>query len=94
MARKGARYAPEQIVRILSQANVMLERGLTIEQACKELGISPASYYKWRGQYAGITQQAAKDLSKLKRENARLKQLVADQALRMQILEDGLRGKF
>jgi len=94
MAKKGSRYSAEQVVRLLRQADVMLDRGLTIEQVCKQLDISTASYYKWRNQYAGMTQKAAKDLSKLKRENAHLRDLVADQALRLRILEDGLKGKF
>ena len=94
MAKKGTRYTPEQIVRLLRESLELQAGGLTIEQACKELDISPAAYYKWRNRYAGMDESAAKDLTELKRENARLRRLIADQALRMQILEDGLKGKF
>ena len=94
MAKKGTRYKPEQIVRILRHVLELTAGGLTVELACKQLGISTASYYKWRNAYAGMTESAAKDLTALRRENARLKRLVADQALKVQILEDGLQGKF
>jgi transposase-like protein len=94
VARKGTRYSDEQIVKLLREADQLLDRGMKVAEVCKQIDISLAAYYKWRNRYAGMTQQAAKDLTELRRENARLKRLVADQALRMQILEDGLRGKF
>ena len=94
MARKGTRYTDEQIVKLLREADELLDRGLKVHEVCKQVDISLAAYYRWRNRYAGMTQRAAKDLTELRRENARLKRLVADQALRMQILEDGLKGKF
>ena len=94
MARKGAKYRPEQIVRLLKQAENLRDQGLTIARVCRELNISEASYYKWRGQYAGLDSTEAAQLGELRRQNAQLKKLVADQALDLSILKEALKGKF
>ena len=76
MPRK--RYSTEQIVTKLRQAEVELGRGLRTPQACKELGVSEQPYYRWRKEYGGVRLDQAKRLKELKRENTRLKTLVAD----------------
>jgi putative transposase len=85
------RHSAEQIVSKLRQADVALGKGLRVPDACKELGISEQTYYRWRQKYGGMAPEVAKQLKALEKENARLKRLVADQALDMQILKEAAR---
>ena len=88
------RYSTEQIVSKLRQAEVELGRGLCVPQMCKKLGISEQTYYRWRKEYGGLRLDQAKRLKELERENTRLKQLVADQALGNAILKEVASGNF
>ena len=88
------RYSTEQIVGKLRQADVALGRGLRVPQMCKKLGISEQTYYRWRKEYGGLRLDQAKRLKELERENTRLKQLVADQALGNAILKEVASGNF
>ena len=92
MPRK--RYSPEQIVTKLRQAEVELGRGMRTPQVCKKLGISEQTYYRWRKEYGGLRHDQAKRLKALERENARLKRVVADQALDNAILKEAASGNF
>ncbi len=82
---KQIRRTAEQIIRKLRQAEVLLGQGKTVEQVCRELGISDATYYKWRKDYGGMGMPQAKRLKELELENARLKRVVADLSLNNQI---------
>ena len=88
------RYTPEQIVAKLRQAEVELAKGQATGLVCKKLGISEQSYYRWRREYGGLAVDQAKRLKDLEKENARLKKLVADQALDMAILKEISSGNF
>ena len=88
------RYSTEQIVSKLRQAEVELGRGLRVPQMCTKLGISEQTYYRWRKEYGGLRLDQAKRLKELERENTRLKQLVADQALGNAILKEVASGNF
>jgi putative transposase len=90
----GKRHSPEQIVRKLRQAEARLAAGASIPEAARELGISEATFHRWRNQYGGMSSQEAKRLKKLEKENARLKKLVAEQALDIDILKEVSRGNF
>ena len=72
----------------LRQAEVELAKGQATGLVCKKLGISEQSDYRWRREYGGLTVDQAKRLKDLEKENARLKKLVADQALDMAILKE------
>ena len=85
------RYSVEQIVSKLRQADVGLGKGLRVPDVCRELGISEQTYYRWRQKYGGMAPDMAKRLKGLEKENGRLKRLVADQALDMQILKEAAR---
>ena len=82
------RYSTEQIVSKLRQAEVELSRGLRVPLVWKKLGISEQTYDRWRKEYGGLRLDQATRLKKLERENTRLKQLVADQALDNAILKE------
>lgn len=88
------RHSVEQIVAKLREADVMLGKGLRVPEACKQLGISEQTYYRWRTKYGGMDPQMAKQLRELERENGRLKRVVADQALDIQILKEAARPNF
>jgi len=90
MPRKN--YSTEQIVTKLRQAEVELGRGVRTPQVCKKLGISEQTYYRWRKEDGGLRLDQAKRLKELERENARLKRLVADQALDNAILKEVASG--
>ena len=92
MARKG--FKPEQIIHMLREAEVRLAGGSTVGEVCRALSISEQSYYRWRKEYGGMQVSQAKRLKELEKENARLKKLVADQALDKAILEEALRGNY
>ena len=87
-------HSPEQVVLKLRQADELLVGGSSVEQVCKELGVSDATYYKWRKQYGQMKVDQVRQLKDLQKENARLKKLVADQALDMQILKEALQGNY
>ncbi len=90
----GKGYSPEQIVRKLRQAEGELATGSTIPEVARELGISEATFHRWRKQYGGMSPQEAKRLKELEKENARLKNMVAEQALDIDILKEVNRGNF
>jgi putative transposase len=88
------RHSPEQIVHKLRQADEKLASGASVPEIARELGVSEATYHRWRNQYRGMNPSETKRLKELEKENARLKQLVADQALDIQILKEASRKNF
>ena len=75
-------------------SEVHLAQGETVGQAVRRLGVSEQSYYCWRREYGGMRVDQAKRLKELERENARLKRLVAEQALDNSILREVASGNF
>ncbi len=92
MGRKH--HTPEQIIRKLREVEVELGRGLKTLEVCRKLGITEQTYYRWRKEYGGLRLDQAKRLKELEKENARLKKLVADQALDNAILKEVSSGNF
>ena len=92
MPRK--RYTSEQIINSLREAEVLMSQGSTAGQAARHLGITEQTYYRWRKEYGGMRINQAKRLKELEKENARLKKLVADQALDNAILKDVAEGNL
>jgi putative transposase len=90
----GKRYSPEQIISKLREAEVLLAQGATIPVAAKQIGITEQTFYRWRTEYGGMKLDQAKRLKELERENARLKKIVADQALDISILKEAASGNF
>lgn len=87
-------YGAEQIIGLLRQCDVMLAQGKSIIEVCRELGISDATYYKWRKAYGGMKVDQAKRLKELERENIRLKRAIADLTLDKLILKEACEGNF
>jgi len=90
----GKRYKPEQIIGKLRQAEVEIGRGATVPEACKKIGVTDQTYYRWRAEYGGLRLDQAKRMKALEMENSRLKKLVADQALDIAILKEAASGNF
>ena len=88
------RHTPEQIVRKLREADAELAVGASLPEVARKLGISEASLHRWRNQYGGMKADAMKQLKELEKENARLKQIVANQAVDISILKEVSRGNF
>jgi putative transposase len=92
MPRK--RFSAEQIIANLREAEVLLAKGQTAGEVCRHLNISEQTYYRWRKEYGGLEVDQARRLKQLEVENAKLKRLVADQALDLAILKEVNRGNF
>jgi transposase-like protein len=88
------RYTPEQIISKLREAEVLLSKGATVQESCRQLGVTENTYYRWRKEYGGLDVVQARRLKELEKENSRLKKLVAEQALDIDILKEVSRGNF
>ncbi len=92
MARR--RHTPEQIIRKLREADRLLAEGAAVDDVARQLEVSEQTYHRWRNQFGGMKADDAKRLRELERENARLKRIVADQALDIDALREISRGNF
>ena len=92
MARKS--YTPEQIINKLREAEILLNQGANVGEACRKIGVTEQTYYRWRKEYGGMRIEQAKRLKNLEKENARLKKLVADISLDNAILKEVAEGNF
>ena len=81
---KAKRYSEVQIFRILEE----VESGVPVVNAAREHEVSPASIHRWKSKYAGMTLSELKRLKALEEENARLKRIVAQQALDNELLKE------
>lgn len=81
---RGKRFSEEQIIGILKEA----EAGMPLADLARKHGICEGTFYRWKSKYGGMEVSDAKKLKALEDENRRLKRLVADQALDIQILKD------
>ncbi len=87
---KRKRHTPQQVVRKLQEAQAALAAGREIAAVCQMLGISEQTYYRWKKKYGGMKAEEAKRLALLEEENGRLKKLVGDLSLDLQIVREAL----
>ena len=87
---KKSRFTEAQIVFAIKQS----EQGVKVEDICRKMGISEATFYAWKKKYGGMKADEAKRLEELEQENGRLKKLVADLSLDVQMLKEIARGNF
>jgi len=92
MPRK--RHTPEDIIQYLRTIEIETGTGLAVLDACRKLGITEQTYYRWEKEYGGLRVDQAKRLKTLAQENARLKRLVADFSLDNSILKEVASGNF
>jgi putative transposase len=88
------RHTAEQIISKLREAEVLTSKGMAVEEVLRQLGISDATYYKWRKEYGGLRVDQAKRLKDLEQENSRLRKVVADLTIDNSILKEAARGNF
>ena len=91
---KQQRHSVEQIIAKLRRADVELGKDRKVPEVCKILEITEQTYYRWRQKYGGMAPAMAKELKALQQENTRLKKLVANQALDMEILREAAKGNW
>ena len=91
---KQKRHSVDQIVSKLRKADVELGKGKKVPEVRKELEVTEQTYYRWRQKYGGMQPVMVKQLKSLEKENSRLKKLVADQALDMEILKEAAKGNW
>jgi transposase len=91
---KQRHHTPEQIVRKVAEGQKLLAEGKSIDELAKYLEVTPATWYRWVNQYGGMKADDAKRLRELEKENQRLKKIVADQALDIDMLREVAQGKF
>jgi len=87
---KKSKFTEAQVVFALKQA----ETGVTVEEVCRKMGISEATFYNWKKKYGGLGGSELRRLRQLEEENFKLKQLVADLSLDKHILQDVLKKKL
>jgi transposase-like protein len=92
MAKK--KHSVEQIIHKLREAEVIVARGGSVEEACRQIGVTGQTYYRWRKEYGGLKMDQAKRLKTLEQENARLRRAVSDLTLDKMILQEAARGNF
>ena len=81
-------------MRKLREAEAKLATGASLPQIARDLGISEATFHRWRNRYGGMNPSETKRLKDLEKENTRLKKLVAEQALDIDLLKEVNRGNF
>jgi putative transposase len=86
---KRSRFTEQQIAFALKQQ----ELGTSVEEICRKLGISDATFYNWKKKYSGLGPSELRRLKQLEEENAKLKRLVADLSLDKAMLQDVVRRK-
>lgn len=87
---KKSKFTESQIVFALKQA----ETGVSVDEVCRKLGITQATFYNWKKKFGGLGISELRKLRQLEEENYQLKKLVADLSLDKQMLQDVLKKKL
>ena len=88
------RFKPEELIQRLREAEVLLSQGKAVAEACRQIGVTDQTYYRWRKKYGGVRTDLAKRLKELDRENARLKKLLAEAERDKAILREAASGNY
>ena len=91
---KAKRHTPNQVIRKLREAELMLGEGKSIAEVAKALEVSEVTFHRWRNQYGGMKADDARRLKELEKENVALKRLVADKELEILAHKEISRGNF
>jgi transposase-like protein len=91
---KRRHHTPEQIIRKLAEGDKLLGQGQSLDDVSRHLEIAESTWHRWKAQYGGLKADDAKELRELRKENQRLKKIVADQALDIDMLKEVNRGNF
>jgi transposase-like protein len=88
------KHTAEEIINKLREAEVLQAKGMSMEEVMRQLGVSDATYYKWRKEYGGLRVDQAKRLKAVEQENTQLRKVVADLSIDNAILKEAARGNF
>ena len=88
------RFTAEEIIHKLREADVVIGQGKTIAEACKALGVTDKTYFRWRKTHGGLRIDQAKRMRELEAENTRLRKAVAELTVDKIILKEVAEGKF
>ena len=88
------RFKPEQIIGKLGEVEVVVAKGSTMAEACRQIGVTEQTLYRWRREYGGMRVDQARRMKELEAENVRLKRIVADQVLENLALREVSRGNW
>ena len=92
MSRK--RHKPEEIVAKPRQVEVLAAQGRTVAEGARAIGVTEATYHRWRSEYGGLKLDRVKRLKQLEQENGRLRKAVADLTLEKPVLKEAASGNF
>lgn len=88
------RHSPEEIIGKLREAEIIMAQGGKTADACRQIGVTEQTYYRWRKEYGGLKTDQARRMKELEKENARLRRAVSDLMLDKLILQEAARGNF
>ncbi len=91
---KSKRHTPEQVIRKVAEGDEMLNKGASVAEVARSFGITETTWYRWKNTYGGMKATDAKRMKELEAENKRLKKIVADQALDIDMLKEIASGNF
>ena len=88
------RHKPEEIIGKLREVEFVLAQGASTAEACRRIGVSEQTYYRWRKEYGGLKTDQARRMKDLERENQRLRRAISDLTLDKLILQEAAKGNF
>ncbi len=88
------KHTTEEIIGKLREAEIARAQGGTVADACRRIGVTEQTYYRWRKEYGGLKVDQARRMKELEQENARLRRAVSDLTLDKLILQEAARGNF
>ena len=87
-------HKPEEIVAKLRQVEVLVGQGKTVAEGSRAIGVTEATYYRWRAEYGGLKLDQVRRLKQLEQENSRLRRAISDLTLEKLILKEAASGNF
>ena len=87
---KRSKFTDTQIMDALKR----VDAGLAVPEVCRELGISTATFYKWRAKYGGMDTSMMARMKELEAENARLKKMYAEERLKAEVIQEAMAKKW
>jgi len=88
------KHKPEEIIGKLREVEIVLAQGASTAEACRRIGVSEQTYYRWRKEYGGLKTDQARRMKDLEKENQRLRRAISDLTLDKLILQEVAKGNF
>jgi len=86
------KHKPEEIIGKLREVEIVLAQGASTAEACRRIGVSEQTYYRWRKEYGGLKTDQARRMKDLEKENQRLRRAISDLTLDKLILQEAAKG--